>query len=470
MKGLELATLLSQVSKEFFSARSSRLLLERLLHASIQMTQGDRGALFLIPESQRHSPKAMSTFLATGMEGQRIELDINRGIGGYVFRNAEAVLINDVQNDPRFYSEVDRKTGYRTRTLIAAPLRAMNGTSVGAIEVLNSKKGAFQEEDLKILEALASYASIALEHAQLAERDRAWFASHAELGDETEAVLFQALATSMHPEIIDAVSRIETLARSEHHLVIAAERGLGGAALAQKVVSKNPKEPFFARVSAHDPLRSLTARLEWLEQFLAHSEGLWALIIERPEQWTKADLERLAGFHGKAVTHVKPRYLFETASPELPAPLNPLVEKEECTRLRIPSLASRKEDVVRHALLFLGHLSRKHALPFQSLSESMLEELKSRSWSGNALELLRELEVLLLHAEPSEILDSSRVRPRQRGWYFIPEAKLRAAKENLENQMIERTLEATGGKKGETAGTLGITREGLRKAMKKSGD
>src|SRR5437867_240120 len=49
------------------------------------------------------------------------------GIAGWVLRHGEAVAVDDVSSDPRFYAGVDQATGRETRGLLCAPLRTRGG-------------------------------------------------------------------------------------------------------------------------------------------------------------------------------------------------------------------------------------------------------------------------------------------------------------------------------------------------------
>ena len=59
-------------------------------------------------------------------------------------------------DDPRFSKDVDRRTGYRTRTILCAPVSDRAGRIVGVIQVLNKKTGPFSDHDAIILAALAT--------------------------------------------------------------------------------------------------------------------------------------------------------------------------------------------------------------------------------------------------------------------------------------------------------------------------
>src|SRR5207253_7120567 len=96
--------------------------------------------------------------------GQRLPRGV--GLAGYAATHGTSVIVNDAQQDKRFYSATDMTTGFVTRAILAAPLRGFGGIQ-GVIEVLNRRDGGrFTEEDRQLLEAVADQAVIALENAQ----------------------------------------------------------------------------------------------------------------------------------------------------------------------------------------------------------------------------------------------------------------------------------------------------------------
>jgi len=101
-----------------------------------------------------------------------VYLSINEGIAGWVFRKKQAVLVNDnIKDDPRFHAKIDHLTGMTTHSLIAVPL-IIKDKAIGVIEVINKINGLFDDNDLRILNYLASSAAIAIENAQLYKRER----------------------------------------------------------------------------------------------------------------------------------------------------------------------------------------------------------------------------------------------------------------------------------------------------------
>ena len=70
-------------------------------------------------------------------------LDARLGIAGHVAMTGEVVNVEDAYEHPLFYKEVDLETGYRTRTLLAVPLRNSRGEVMAVGEAVNKYKGRF---------------------------------------------------------------------------------------------------------------------------------------------------------------------------------------------------------------------------------------------------------------------------------------------------------------------------------------
>lgn len=87
------------------------------------------------------------------------------GIAGWIAANKEAVIVDNVQDDPRFSNRVDSFTGFETTSIIGVPL--VSGDKVfGVIELINKINGShFTPLELKILTTIADFAAIAIEKA-----------------------------------------------------------------------------------------------------------------------------------------------------------------------------------------------------------------------------------------------------------------------------------------------------------------
>ncbi|NPA39623.1 MAG: GAF domain-containing protein [Thermodesulfobacteria bacterium] len=95
-----------------------------------------------------------------------IRLKLGQGIAGWVALHKEPLIINDVQNDPRFFKGADKKSGFTTRNMICVPVMVRNKL-LGVIQAINKRQGDFTEEDLELLTALSHQIAVAIENARL---------------------------------------------------------------------------------------------------------------------------------------------------------------------------------------------------------------------------------------------------------------------------------------------------------------
>ena len=78
----------------------------------------------------------------------------------------QAVIINDVQKDERFFRKADGITGLVTRRLIGVPIY-VRGEVIGVLEAINKHSGApFDPTDLELAQAVANHAALAIERAR----------------------------------------------------------------------------------------------------------------------------------------------------------------------------------------------------------------------------------------------------------------------------------------------------------------
>ncbi len=114
-------------------------------------------------------------FAATSGQGASEVLNqrlaMGQGIAGWVAQHAEAALVPDVSQDPRWFSGMDAQSGFGTRSILAVPLQS-KGRTVGVIEVMNKHNGPFDQEDVWLLSSLAAPAATAIENARLFEQVR----------------------------------------------------------------------------------------------------------------------------------------------------------------------------------------------------------------------------------------------------------------------------------------------------------
>ncbi len=141
------------------------VLLENIMDSSLKITGANAGSLLLM-----EGDKLVFKIVRGGGDGKLSGLSIPRsqGIAGWVVDNVSMARINDVRNDSRFDSQVDKITGYETRSVLCAPLRLSSGT-IGALELVNKKDSSFSYEDEELISYFADQAAIAIARAKFIE-------------------------------------------------------------------------------------------------------------------------------------------------------------------------------------------------------------------------------------------------------------------------------------------------------------
>jgi signal transduction histidine kinase/putative methionine-R-sulfoxide reductase with GAF domain len=160
----QLATL-NRIGRTITSSLDPQRVPSLIIEQVCELLGVEEGSLLLADDATGDLVFAYTTGpFGSRLLGQRLPRGV--GLAGYVATNGISVIVNDAQNDKRFYPATDRSTGFITRTILAAPLRGVGGVQ-GVIEVMNKRDGGlFTAEDQRLMEAVADQAVIALENAQ----------------------------------------------------------------------------------------------------------------------------------------------------------------------------------------------------------------------------------------------------------------------------------------------------------------
>lgn len=128
-----------------------------------ELVVADRCTLWLLDSEKEE----LWTKVAHGIPPIRIP--VQTGIVGHAITDNAPIIINDAYNDDRFNPEVDKKTGYHTRNIIALPIYNNEGELMGAYQAINkmTQAGVFSATDLEHIKLAASYSGKALESAIL---------------------------------------------------------------------------------------------------------------------------------------------------------------------------------------------------------------------------------------------------------------------------------------------------------------
>lgn len=127
----------------------------------------ERATVFLVDKQT----KELWSKVASGAE--TIRVPINKGIVGAAAMSGKLLSIRDVYKDSRFNPDIDKKTGFRTRSVMAAPMHNAKSQVIGVFQILNRRKGSyFDRQDEEILTLIADQAAAHVENAHLYQEIR----------------------------------------------------------------------------------------------------------------------------------------------------------------------------------------------------------------------------------------------------------------------------------------------------------
>ncbi len=170
------------------SERDLDRLFDRILEEARGFTGAEAGTLYVVEKGAKLRFCTVQNDIMPAAHVQSMVaptggglIDITRtSIAGYVASTGRLLNLRDVYDLPagaeyRFNDWFDRRTNYRTRSMLAVPLKTPAGEVIGVLQLINGRDGDFDAEIEELVTALASQAAVALENAQLtAELDAAY--------------------------------------------------------------------------------------------------------------------------------------------------------------------------------------------------------------------------------------------------------------------------------------------------------
>lgn len=161
--GLHKLEALRRLARIFRATIDVNRLLEELLEEMLALLDAERATLYLISEDGCE----LRSRLVQGGAVAEIRLKVGEGIAGWVAQTGETINLIDAYADPRFNPEIDRVSGFRTRSMLCMPLPGQGGRIVGVAQILNKRGHAFDGDDEAMLAVVGAYAGIAIENARI---------------------------------------------------------------------------------------------------------------------------------------------------------------------------------------------------------------------------------------------------------------------------------------------------------------
>ncbi|EAY10971.1 3'5'-cyclic nucleotide phosphodiesterase family protein [Trichomonas vaginalis G3] len=195
-----LTTILSavqEVSKELNTEKLSDIIVEK----ARMLTHSDRCSLFLMNDTKDR----LITTIQTGLDNY-IDISVTRGIVGRTVKDGTTLIINDAYNNEYFDPTTDKETGYKTETILSAPIKNTAGEPIGVTQMVNKYGGNYTQNDARVIEVFNAFCGISIENAKL-------FKESLDNSKRLRAVVECAFSLSKTDKLTLLISDIMKLAR-----------------------------------------------------------------------------------------------------------------------------------------------------------------------------------------------------------------------------------------------------------------
>jgi len=157
---------MEEVSEALNSSNNELDMLRLAITAAVNLVHAEAGSLLLREEQNGE----LFFKMAVGEKGEllkEVRLKLGQGVAGLVAQSGKPLLVSDAQHDPRVAHDVDLRTGFVTKNLIAVPIQ-VQGRTIGVLEGVNKRGGRpFSKWDMDEFACLSHQVALALEKSRL---------------------------------------------------------------------------------------------------------------------------------------------------------------------------------------------------------------------------------------------------------------------------------------------------------------
>lgn len=466
-------------------------LLAHILESAMRIVVGEAASILLV-DSNKQILRFEVALGPKGLDAKKSVVKMDEGIAGWVVKNNRSLIVNDAENDPRYSPAVQLSTGYKTRNMLAVPMRVKD-ECIGVIEILNKQgETGFTLSDLEVLEILANQAAIAYHNASYLQRSR----------DEI-FVLQDQIATdrgyhtliARSPVILEKLDIVERVAKSDSSVLILGESGVGKELFAEQLHLKSDRVsgPFVRVNCAALPEGLLESEL------FGHVKGAFTdAIANRKGRFEIADkgtifLDEIGdlplSLQSKLLRVIQNKSFERVGSSEtitvdvrIIAATNRDIERlvaEQKFRsdlyyrlnvlpLYIPPLRQRIEDIPELANFFLKKFRHEVKKEFLGFSEGAMSAILSYSWPGNIREFENTVERACVIGKPpyikeEDLLLNIRAMPDNNSY---TDKSLKSVLNLFKKHYLQKVLEENDWNQTTAAQVLDIQRTYLSRLIK----
>jgi Nif-specific regulatory protein len=420
-------------------------------------------------------------------------------VAGHVAKTGTVLNVPTTDSDERFYQGVDQRTGYRTESILAAPMRDESGNIIGVVQLLNKHDGPFTEEDQKNLARLAGQAAFAIEATTMYE----------DLAREPESQLSPLPLAGQFNRIIGESEKLRAACRltakaaaSTATVLVRGESGTGKELFARAIHVNSPRaEGPFVKVDCAALPESLIEN-----ELFGHERGAYTSADAKANgKFDAAEggtifLDEIgelpATVQGKLLRVLQDRDFLRVGATSpvktdvrIVAATNRNLEKliaenrfrrDLYFRIRVveitlPPLRERgAKDITRLAHHFAAAAAKRHGRPVPEITKEAVERLCRYRWPGNVRELENCLESAVVVMESEAITAEDLPLPERLPAFARDSEKPPSQEEGriltleeVEERHINSVLNKVGGNQTLAAKLLGIGRNTLARKLKR---
>ena len=466
--------------------------LEFIVEMSAKLLSATDSALFMLDESTNE----LYASVAKGSKQEALKtvrFKADYGIAGWVAKHGLPRLVNDVSTDSQFYQNVDQMIGFKTRSIIAVPLKVKDRT-IGVLEVINSAiEGNFTNEHMELLQQFADQAAVTYTNTK----------RYYQLSTENELLkeeLGERYTLISGSDVMERVLKTATrAAATDSTILIQSESGTGKELVARFIHNQSPRrgKPFIA-------INCAALNDELLEsELFGHEKG--AFTGAHTKKKGKLELADGGTFFFDEIGELKLslqakllRTLQEQVIDRLGgqdpisidvriiAATNRDLKKEvEENRFRddlfyrinvipiaVPPLRDRSKEIEKLSNFFISRYCIKTGQKLKNLTKEAIKVLETYHWPGNVRELENMIErVVVLVPEQKITVDDLPADIRKSNKSKPPAERIAACNYHdsvnmMRKNILVNALKEADGNQAKAAKLLGIQPSYLSKLIK----
>jgi len=497
-RALDELSVLEEIAAATGADQPLQSILATIVEKSVHRLGAEQGTVHLLGGD---SSKPMRTLLRRpGSSVELLPYRLDDQIAGWMLKYRRPLRVNDTADAAQPLVQGLAQMG--VRSMLSVPL-AFQGAILGTLNLFNGKSpDGFSEEDERVLSIVASHSAQVIQAAkvigELHDNREALEKENSQLRREVRDRFSESGLVGTSRKLSEILRLIEKIRDTNVDVLVTGESGTGKELIAKAIhyTSTRAKKPFVALNCAALPQDLLESELFGIER------GVATGVERRMGQFEAAhggtlfldevgDLDKAA--QAKILRALQERVVRRVGGGEsIPIDVRIVVATNrdleaavregrfredlfyrlKVIRIHLPPLRERPEDIPALIRVFADRFCKEFNRPPVTFTAEAVAQIASGPWPGNVRELQNEVKRIVLCAPGPRIgladLADELSQPAPAGG----EVDAQSLEESLaafEKRLLIQALEASGGNQAQAARTLGLSRPGLFKKLKRFG-